>query len=67
MSLVTFGIGLTGAGGGSSGFIAVDSVIMEVDMPDILLVYQEDEILLVVEDDTVSLILDDEDVELEVD
>lgn len=66
MTLVSFGLGL-GGGSGGTYYIAVDGVTMEVDVPDIELVYEEEEIILVVDNTGVYLVLEDEDIELEVD
>ena len=66
MSVVSFGLGLS-SGSSGGGYYAVDAVTMEVDVPDIELVYEEDDIVLVLDDEGTELVLDDEDIELEVD
>ena len=66
MSLVSFGLGLS-SGSSGGGYYAVDSVTMEVDVPDIVLVYEEEEIVLVLDDESTELVLDEDGIVLEVD
>jgi hypothetical protein len=67
MSIVSYGIGLSGLGSGLSGYYAVESVTMEVDVPDIILEYEEEEIVLVLDDEGTELVLSDDGIVLEVD
>ncbi len=66
MSIVAFGLGIY-AGGSSGGSYAVESVMMEVDVPDIELVYEEDVIVLVLDDEGTELVVSDDGIVLEVD